>query len=180
MMTLIGVELRRNFARRMYRVTMLLVSGVMLTASIIVFFNHSKDAPAVNVNRGPDREELVQMCAQGEGSFGPFHGPDADRLPPPGSIERRMMCERFIPPTIGGEYVALDDDRFSYAGLPGILLGITPTLVILSWVLASSFIGAEWRANTIGPLLTWEPRRIRLLLAKLFASMIVVIATALG
>ena len=42
-------------------------------------------------------------------------------------------------------------------------------LVLVSVVVAASFIGAEWHHGTLATALTWEPRRVRLLVAKLVA-----------
>ena len=44
--------------------------------------------------------------------------------------------------------------------------GTTVPLVLIGWLLAASFIGADWHAGTVTTQLTWEPRRVRLLLAK--------------
>lgn len=51
------------------------------------------------------------------------------------------------------------------------------TISVLSYllviVIGASAIGAEYRAGTIGTVLTWEPRRIRLLVARLAAAAII-------
>jgi ABC-type transport system involved in multi-copper enzyme maturation permease subunit len=47
---------------------------------------------------------------------------------------------------------------------------LTYLLVI---VIGASAVGAEYRAGTVGTVLTWEPRRHRLLIARLFAAAIV-------
>jgi ABC-2 type transport system permease protein len=57
--------------------------------------------------------------------------------------------------------------------MAGVLRGTTVPLVLLAWVLAASFVGAEWHAGTIGTLLTWEPRRIRVLGSKIVAVVLV-------
>jgi len=36
----------------------------------------------------------------------------------------------------------------------------------VAWVIGASSIGAEWQARSITTLLTWEPRRARVLAAK--------------
>jgi ABC-type transport system involved in multi-copper enzyme maturation permease subunit len=54
------------------------------------------------------------------------------------------------------------------------VLGGSAFLFLLMAVLGgSSFIGAEYRAGTFTTLLTWEPRRLRVLAAKLLAAAIV-------
>jgi ABC-type transport system involved in multi-copper enzyme maturation permease subunit len=43
-------------------------------------------------------------------------------------------------------------------------------MIILGWLIGASAIGAEWHAGTVTTLLTWEPRRVRVLLAKVAAA----------
>jgi hypothetical protein len=66
------------------------------------------------------------------------------------------------------------DRRFHLTELRGALEGTSPILVIASWLLGASFIGADWHTGTVTTLLTWEPRRVRLLLAKAAACVTVV------
>jgi len=56
-------------------------------------------------------------------------------------------------------------------------LGQTSALFLLMGLLGgASFLGAEYRAGTIGTLLTWEPRRFRVITAKLLAAGLVAAA----
>ncbi len=71
------------------------------------------------------------------------------------------------------------DDRFELVKLDGILQGLTAPLVIVTWVIGASSIGAEWQARSITTLLTWEPRRGRVLIAKVVAAMVVACAFSL-
>jgi len=66
------------------------------------------------------------------------------------------------------------DRLFHLNSLRGVFEGTSPILVIVSWLLGASFIGADWHAGTVTTSLTWEPRRSRLLLAKLLACVVVV------
>lgn len=73
-----------------------------------------------------------------------------------------------------------DVDRFSPADIwssgfeDDSVLGASAFLFLLTAVLGgSSFIGAEYRAGTLTTLLTWEPRRLHVLAAKLLAAAIV-------
>ena len=59
--------------------------------------------------------------------------------------------------------------EFSLGDLPQILEGTSFLFVIGCWVIGSSFAGAEWQAGTMTTLLTWEPRRSRVLIAKAVA-----------
>lgn len=59
--------------------------------------------------------------------------------------------------------------EFRLAELPVILEGTSFLFVIGGWLIGSSFVGAEWQAGTMATLLTWEPRRLRVLVAKAVA-----------
>lgn len=59
-------------------------------------------------------------------------------------------------------------------------LGFTTGLFVMMGVVGgASFIGAEYRAGTITTLLTWEPRRLRVLVTKLAAAALVAAAVYL-
>jgi ABC-type transport system involved in multi-copper enzyme maturation permease subunit len=53
-------------------------------------------------------------------------------------------------------------------------------LFTLGVVVGASFVGAEWNSGSMGTLLTWEPRRSRVLLAQLAACIVTVMAVALA
>lgn len=55
---------------------------------------------------------------------------------------------------------------------PVLAFAVVP-LVMAAAVIGASLVGAEWRAGTITTTLTWEPRRVRLALAKLAAVAVV-------
>ncbi len=72
-----------------------------------------------------------------------------------------------------------DDPRFHLADLKGILQGTTGPLVVVAWLIGASSIGADWQSRTITTILTWEPRRGRVLVAKAAASAVVACGFAL-
>lgn len=72
------------------------------------------------------------------------------------------------------------DPRFPLTMLPDILLGTSIPLLIAAWLLGASFIGADWHAGTITTLLTWEPRRVRVMVAKVIACAAAVFVLAIG
>jgi ABC-type transport system involved in multi-copper enzyme maturation permease subunit len=71
---------------------------------------------------------------------------------------------------IGGVSRLMSADPFRLTELHGILKGTSFPLIMLAWVVGASAIGAEWGPRTISALLTWEPRRTRVLLVKLAAA----------
>jgi len=70
-----------------------------------------------------------------------------------------------------GTFIAYTE-QFRLASMPDVPLGTAFPLVVIGWLLGASFIGAEWHAGTVTTLLTWEPRRIRVLLAKAIAGVV--------
>jgi len=57
------------------------------------------------------------------------------------------------------------------------ILGFAGIFLIIGAVVGgASMIGAEWRAGTFSTLLTWEPRRVRVAVAKLVACAVVAFA----
>lgn len=72
------------------------------------------------------------------------------------------------------------DPRFPLTMLPDILKGTSIPLIIAGWLLGASFIGADWRAGSITTLLTWEPRRARVIVAKVLACAVSVFVLAMA
>jgi ABC-type transport system involved in multi-copper enzyme maturation permease subunit len=66
------------------------------------------------------------------------------------------------------------DRRFHLTSLAVALEGTSPVLIIAAWLLGASFIGADCHAGTLTTLLTWEPRRLRVIVAKLAGCLMVV------
>ena len=50
------------------------------------------------------------------------------------------------------------------------LVGLSLPLLMFAWLVGASAIGAEWGNRTVSALLTWEPRRARVLLTKAAAA----------
>ena len=115
MMTMLGVEVRRCFARRLVRVLVALaVIGCLATAGL--------SYRAATLDEPRDQFELVEL----------------HQLP---------------------------DDS---------VIGVGAFLLVIGAALGgASMIGAEWRAGTFGTLLTWEPDRLRVAVAKLAACAVV-------
>ena len=57
-----------------------------------------------------------------------------------------------------------------------LLEGTASLAAIAGWLIGTSLVGAEWQAGTMTTLLTWEPRRSRVLVAKTIAAAIGVFA----
>ncbi|HYN37552.1 MAG TPA: hypothetical protein VEV82_11335 [Actinomycetota bacterium] len=71
-------------------------------------------------------------------------------------------------------------DPFRITELSWIIPVTNAQLSIFTFVLGASFVGAEWRSQSITTTLTWEPRRVRVFFAKTLACLLVVSATMLA
>lgn len=172
MSALLSVELRRAFARRLTRVMALLALAAILIGAVSAFFSHQAGDAAALRAAAAARAAEVERCV----ALPQVPGPEKPLFegPAPGSAERRDFCGRsgYVPFT--------RDKRLFLTEFTGIARGVTVPIVLLSWLLGASFIGAEWRAGTIGTLLTWEPRRARVMLAKALATAITTFCLAVA
>ena len=62
-----------------------------------------------------------------------------------------------------------ENGEFELTNLVGIFKGTSGLLVILVSLVGASFAGADWQSEVMRTTLTWEPRRVRLMLAKALA-----------
>ena len=154
---LLVVELRRFLVRRLVRaVAVLVMVGIVIAGIATLAKSHRSDAGALEAQARADRDRIVAECISGR------FGPPTEALPPGQS--REEFCRSVVTSEP-------NDPRFHLMSLVDVFKGTTVPLVLLAWVLSASFIGAEWHAGTVTTLLTWEPRRIRVLVAKVAVCM---------
>jgi len=161
---LLAGELRRLLSRRMIRVLALLGVVAIALAGLLTFLNTEKASDATLRQRATQARERVARCTQSNVKLPPVDvEPGSGQVP--AGVDREEICEL--------QFGTVTDDRFKLEDLKGVLQGVTAPLVIVAWVIGASSIGAEWQARSITTLLTWEPRRGRVLLAKVMASIVV-------
>ena len=61
--------------------------------------------------------------------------------------------------------------EYALVGLPDVLMGTSLVLVSVGWILGASAIGADWHAGHVTTILSWEPRRGRVMFAKIAAAL---------
>ncbi len=61
---------------------------------------------------------------------------------------------------------------FALEDLPEVLMGTSLILIAIGWILGASAIGAEWHTGHLTTILTWEPRRGRVMVAKVVACLV--------
>jgi hypothetical protein len=143
---LLSAELLRARSRRAIR--MLLV-GIMVGVVIAIgigTWNSSRSS-------GEDAyQEQLALCLKG--SFIP-----ADRLPP-----RYDTLEEYCAHVVRPEYY--ESDELRWADLDEILKGTSSIVILAGAFIGATLGGADWTAGSMGTLLAWEPRRIRVLVVR--------------
>ena len=153
MTALFLVEVRRILARRLVRVFVALAVLGALTGGTITFFkSHRVDRASANAAALAEKAKQVTGCAA---SVSP------DTIPP--GLTPEEFCDQAI-----GE-LQPPDPAFHLTNIQTVFLATNAILIVMLLALAASLIGAEWHAGTVSTQLTWEPRRTRVLVAKVAA-----------
>jgi ABC-type transport system involved in multi-copper enzyme maturation permease subunit len=165
---LLRAELRRFLSRDVVRMFTVAVLIAIVIGGVIVAVN-SKVKQA-----GEQYRVELERCLSGQYT--------ADKLP-----RRFDSLEEFCADAVRPEYFGNGDNRFQLRSLPEVLQHSAFLVVIGGLLLGASFVGAEWHAGTMTTLLTWEPRRLRVLLAKaavaavcVFVLMVLLLAVFAG
>lgn len=148
MRALLRVEVRRFLARRLFKVTTILVIVLLAVTGVTTFFA-SRTTPEEVARARVEREAMFQNCVESQG-FG-------------AAPEEREDLERFCREEM---VFSAGDPRFDYSQMTENLKGLAIPFLMLGWIVGASFIGAEWHNRMLTMTLTWEPRRIRLVVAK--------------
>ena len=162
MTTLLGVEIRRLLSRRVVRLLFLLALLGILVAGVTVFLRSSRESRASVLAGDPFLRREFERCQAGE--FEP--------VVPPGETEP------VADPTLDQclDMMGVESPAFRLTDLDEILAGTSVPLIIVAWVIGATAIGAEWQKGTLQTMLTWEPRRLRLIAAKIVACGVVAAA----
>lgn len=168
----LGGELRRVMARRLVRVIFALVAIAIVLAGLVTFFKTHHES------QGTYRAQVTAAAASTASEVG---GPSTV-VCPAGTGAKPVMARpggddrpSCLPVT-----VRVHDPRFHLTSLKGVLEGVTAPMAILACLIGASVIGAEWPSRTITTILTWEPRRLRVLTAKLLAAIVVTVVLTLA
>jgi ABC-2 type transport system permease protein len=160
MRALLSVEIRRILSRRAVLAAAALVLLGMLIAGIVLFArSHRPDAETLRARQ--QESELIRRQAVDECVGGGF-GIPPEEVPPGMTLEE--YCEQVV------GTVEIEDPGFSLVRYREVAEGLSGLFIGLVMILAASFIGAEWHAGTVTTQLTWEPRRNRVLAAKVVTA----------
>lgn len=161
MIRLIVVEARRFLARRLLRVVTILVVAGFTFGGVMAFIaseNSSEAMAAWRTEKATAIEECVRHTEAGIEA-------GLDEFPERASRDTRGFCEA---------NTWVESPAFRYRDVNWMLMGFALPLMILSWLFGASFVGAEWHNRTMTTLLTWEPRRLRVLAGKAIATSVIV------
>ncbi len=147
---LLRAELMRLLSRRVLKALTILALLGFLVAGVVSFIvtGRNQGSGAAVAIDGSAYEDCVRS----------FKGSDL----PPEEVEQ--IC---------AEATSLEDPRFLYTDMAEIIEGLAFLFIMLAWLLGSTSIGAEWTHRTITTLLTWDPRRVAVIGAKMVATAIV-------
>jgi ABC-2 type transport system permease protein len=159
MSPILASEFRRLLSRRLGLVIVILAVLAIVIAGIVVFVRSRDEGRMAVVTRDPALSRVLEDCEQGQ--FG---------IPPDVVEEEGGITEACL------SAMGVSSPRFELAELDSVLIGTTVPLIFIAWLMGATFVGADWQKGTMTTVLTWESRRIRLLLAKVIACVVVVFA----
>ena len=161
MIDLFRSELLRARSRRL--VPMMLVGGVLLivVALVIAGANSHKPTPEQIAAAQANSQRLFAQCMNGK-----FLAPGE---PVPGGFTSlEDFCRQATTST--------PDTGMRLGDGPDIIEHTSTFTVLLAVVLGASLGGADWTTGSMATLLTWEPRRIRVLLVRALVVALVIVA----
>jgi ABC-2 type transport system permease protein len=146
MIRLLSAELLRARSRHVIRVLMVgVVVGVVLSMGIATWNSARSSADA-------SYRSALASCMRGE-----FTPPG--QVPPPYHSLAEYCADQVRPENF-------QSNQLRWADLGQILNGISSIVILLGVLLGATLGGADWTAGSMGTLLTWEPRRIRVLIVR--------------
>lgn len=152
MSPLIGSEVLRISSRRMVRMLALLaLVGITIGVTIGAVKSQRPDAAQLAVARSRYEREL-RRCLSG-------------RLVPADQLPSGVTLPDFCTANIRPQNFE-NGNQLRLSALPDIFKGSAFVLIVIGLVIGASSVGADWQHGTMATLLTWEPRRIRVLLTR--------------
>jgi ABC-type transport system involved in multi-copper enzyme maturation permease subunit len=155
-----------------------LVGGIAI-GTTVSFIHHNRNLAAAHARAERQARQLTNQVQGAQGPEAPgsaVGGSSSGEVCKPGPPGAPSVCVPSSGPTAQQLYV---DPRFFFArAVPGWAAAGAITAGLISLILGASGIGAEWSAGTFSFLLTFRPRRLRVLTAKLTAVALLACAIA--
>lgn len=147
-MNLLRTELRRLLARRLYRIVAALLLGLVVLIVGRTALDSQRATP----------ERVAAARAEQQARTDQFRADCRQHAPP----DQQAECENIEGPPV--EFL-LNTFRFADSARD-LVIALGVALGLVGFVVGAGFLGAEWSAGTLGHLLVWEPRRLRVLAGK--------------
>jgi ABC-2 type transport system permease protein len=146
---LLRSEARRLRSRRLvWILTILALLGILVGVSIAAATSH-RPTPAQEAAAQENYQSQIAQCVSAGA--------------PPGEVPTGESLSSYCAQQVGPPVV---EHALILASLPDFLKGTSFILIVIGLVIGASLVGADWQSGTMGTLLTWESRRIRLLLTR--------------
>ena len=162
MRRLLSVEFRRLLSRRVVRFAgAVALLGILLAGLVLFVRSHHLDRASAAQQRTKAEaayEQEVASCSAGN-----YPIPSSD-VPPGQTLEQ--FCREVVPPP------PISDPAFHLTQYRAVAQGLSGLFVALLLMVGATSAGAEWHAGTVTTQLTWEPRRPRVLVAKVIAVVV--------
>ena len=161
---LVRAEFRRLAARRFTRVALGLSLIGYLIAVAMLWNTHSRTSAADVAEATAQRDQQIAQ--------------DLEQCKLKVPIEQQAMeCGMLTPENVPIVYF-LDSQPFPPSEVEDFALAVGVATAMLAFLLAATFIGAEWSSKNLIAWLFWEPRRLRVMAAKLLALLSSMLALA--
>jgi hypothetical protein len=130
--------------------TLLALVGIVVSVIIVGAKSHHP-SPEEQTAFQQELQQQIDICASG-GYF--------PRSSVPPGMTMRSYCTQVI------SSQSVPSGEYSLSGLADTMRGTAVILLVLGLVIGASAVGADWQSGSMATLLAWEPRRIRVLLAR--------------
>lgn len=161
-MKLFRSELLRARSRRFVKLAVLVTAGlIVLLLGLVAFTAHPPTDQELATARANYQREVAQCMRR-----------DID----PSEMEgksKEAFCDGAATPFSDVEAVV------SLRDLDEVLRVLAQLMILLGIMLGATLAGADWGANTMTTLLTWEPRRLRVVFTRAVVVAITVVVVAL-
>lgn len=155
-MSLVRAERRRFFKRRLTRWVVPIGILLLVTIATILFLFHSKPTAEARAKGEVAAEAMYQEQVR---YYEQYKRECGERCPDDGWTGPQrsdFRAEDYMPPSF--------DFKSQYGELFLVWAGI---MAMIAFLLGASFVGAEWASGAMMNLLTWQPKRLKVLGTKL-------------
>lgn len=177
-----GQLLRAEIARLRHRRLIRLLAGLALLALLgamtIMFFTHSRDLAGA-------RAEAQATAQQANAEQARFYDECLKDPTIPDADKQAGACGPSTAEPMPAEQFFQDPRLRADVGLPSIAIGVAAVGALVAGLIGATAVGADWSSRALLTLLTWEPRRLRLLGTRFAATAVVaavigLVAQAIG